>query len=259
MSTQAERLPTRAWALAGALLFLGLFWAFLRSSPADLYLDDSGETVTVAARLGLGHPPGYPLHSLLGHEAASLPWASPAWRVNLLAVLCGALGAAALGLAALRLLLPWGAATAWSGAAAFATLLAAGPVYWHNALGAKGSIYQLNNLFSLLLLGLLLWGPPTLRRLRAFALLLGLALAHHYMSQLPLLPAYAWLLWRQQRLGVALRQAPWCLPGVLLYAYLPLRWQQQPDLAWGSFASWKDFWFYFFRLQYTGSELTRSG
>jgi tetratricopeptide (TPR) repeat protein len=258
MRTQAERLPTRVWALAGALLFLGLFWAFLRSSPADLYLDDSGETVTVAARLGLSHPPGYPIHTLIAHELSTLPWASPAWRVNLLAVLCGALCATALGLGALRVLLPLGLGSALTLASALAVLLAAGPVYWHNALGAKGSIYQLNNVFSVLLLGLLAWEPSSARRLRAFTLLLGLALAHHYMSQLPLLPAYAWLLWRQRHLRLVLREAWLLLPGILLYGYLPLRWQQHPDLAWGSFASWKDFWFYFFRLQYAAAELTRS-
>ncbi len=262
MSALHGRLSTRAWALAGALLFLGLFWAFLRSSPADLYLDDSGETVTVAQALGIGHPPGYPLHTLAARLAARIPFGGSAWRVNLLAVAWGALGAALLGALACSLALrrglgPVGAAL---GGVLLALLLAQGPVYWHNALGAKGSIYQLNNLLSLLLLALLLVpGPLDRRRAGLFWLLFGLALAHHYMSQLPLLPAYAWLFWRAGAEGRrALRWAWLALPGVLLYAYLPLRWRLQPGLAWGSFGSWEEFWFFFFRLQYAAGELTRS-
>jgi tetratricopeptide (TPR) repeat protein len=264
MQAGQERLPTRAWALAGALLFLGLFWAFLRSSPADLYLDDSGETVTVAARLGLGHPPGYPLHTLIAHLACLVPWASAIWRVNVLGALFGALGAMLVGLWCLRRSEEAGLSALRAPVARFilaalpAALLAFGPVYWHNALGAKGSIYQLNNLLSVVLLGLLLWGPLTAARARAFALFFGLALAHHYMSQAPLIPAYAWLLWRGKALRLQLQQAWLAVPGILLYAYLPLRWAQHPDLAWGSFADWHDFWFYFFRLQYAAGELTRS-
>jgi tetratricopeptide (TPR) repeat protein len=261
MDGQAQRLSTRAWALTGAFLFAA-FWAlYLFSSPADLYLDDSGETVTVGALLGIGHPPGYPLHTLLGRLASLLPWATPPWRLNGLAVLWGALLGMGLGLAALRHLLQRGLTppAAWPAAVLLAMLLALGPVQWHNALGAKGSIYQLNNLLSLGLLALLAApDTPRLRWLRLFWLGLGLAMAHHYMSQLPLLPAYAWLLWRRgPGLRAALRPAWLLLPGLALYAYLPLRWRLQPELAWGSFAGWQEFWFFFFRLQYAAGELTR--
>lgn len=262
MTAAPQRLSTRAWALAGAFLFLLLFFAYLKSSPADLYLDDSGETVTVAASLGIGHPPGYPLASMLEHLAGRLPWAGSAWRVNLMAVLWGALSATLLGLWGLRqaLLSRLKPLAALAAAALLALLLAQGPVFWHNALGAKGSLYQLNNLLSLLLLACLVLPASAERRsLRLFWLLFGLSLAHHYMSQAPLLPAYAWLLWRRQRgLRTILRDAWLALPGLALYLYLPLRWAQHPALAWGSFANWQEFWFYFFRLQYAAGEVTRS-
>lgn len=256
------RLPTRTWALAGALLFSAFFGLYLASSPAGLYLDDSGETVTVAAVLGIGHPPGYPLHSLIGRLASLIPFAGIPWRVNLLAALWGALTAAGLGLWALRLQLRApgaGLGVSLPAAATLALLLAAGPVYWHNALGAKGSIYQLNNLFSLGLLALLSLPQALEKRwLRLFWLGLGASLAHHYMSQLPLLPAYAWLLWRRAGWRKALAPCWLALPGLALYAYLPLRWSRQPALAWGDFGSWQDFWFFFFRLQYAAGEITRS-
>lgn len=251
------RLSLRGKALTGALFFLCAFALFSATHVASLYLDDSGETVTVAASLGIGHPPGYPLHTLLGRLATLLPLGPASEPANLL----GALFGAAAGCAACVVLLGrsrgLGLLPAALAAATPAALLCLGPVFWHNALGAKGSVYQLNNLLSLLLLGLLADPAPSGRRLRAFWLLLGLAFAHHYMSQLPLLPVYAWLLWPVP-FRRWLREAWLVAPGALLYAYLPLRSAQAPELDWGGVHSLAGFWFYFFRLQYAAGELTRS-
>jgi tetratricopeptide (TPR) repeat protein len=221
-------------------------------------LDDSGETVTVAALLGIGHPPGYPLHTLLANVWLRLPLAGLPPRLNLLASFCGALSAALLYLWLSRRR----RSISWVGAACVAALFAFGPVFWHNALGAKGSIYQLNNLISVGLFALLAWDEElSLFRVRSFWLLLGLGLAHHYMSQAPLLPAYAWLLWtrsgpltRRQRLTPA-----WLMiPGISVYLYVYLRSLQNPGLDWGAVRSFKDFRFFFFRLQYAATEGTRS-
>ena len=256
------RLSLRSHALAGAFFFLTTFALYCSTHCASLYLDDSGETVTVAALLGIGHPPGYPLHSLLAHLATALPLGSPLEGVNLLAGLCAAAASAGLFIALLAVLATPGRPGLGPGllaAALPAALLSLGPVYWHNALGAKGSIYQLNNLLSVGLLALLAWpGPLSPRRLEAFWLGLGLALAHHYMSQLPLLPAYAWLAYRAEgKLGPKFKRAWLLLPGLLLYLYIPLRSGQQPGLNWGAVKGWDGFWFFFLRMQYAGGEISR--
>jgi hypothetical protein len=52
---------------------------------------DPGEYQTVAARWGIGHPPGYGLYALLGNVFTHLvAWGSFSWRANLLAAVCGA-------------------------------------------------------------------------------------------------------------------------------------------------------------------------
>jgi tetratricopeptide (TPR) repeat protein len=254
-----ERLSLRVGAPAGAFLFLALFALYVATHGASPYLDDSAETATVAALLGIGHPPGYPFHTLLAHLTCLAPLGSPAEAVNLLAALLAALCATAvfasvLGLAS-RDSAPLGAL---AGAALAAVALCLGPIYWHNAVEAKGSIYQLNNLLSVLLLGLAcaVSAGAERSRLRLFWLIFGLALAHHYMSQLPLLPAYAWLLWPRRR--EALKAAWLALPGVALYLYLPLRSAQNPGLNWGEIRTWDDFGFFFFRREYSSSEVTRS-
>ena len=255
-----QRLSLRPKALSGAVFFLTTFALYCATHCASLFLDDSGETICIAQGLGIGHPPGYPLHTLLAHLAGlAWPWGGPGDAVNLVAAACAAAAVSGLSL----LLLAWADAAGLTLPAALvatlpALLLAVGPIWWQNALGAKGGIYQLNNLLSVALLTVLAApGEPGRRRLGLFWCLLGLALAHHYMSQLPLLPAYAWLLWplRQRR--------PWAqawlvVPGLALYLYLPLRSACGPDLNWGAIAGWHDSWFFFLRQQYSGSELTRS-
>ncbi|MFI5355360.1 MAG: protein O-mannosyl-transferase family, partial [Desulfobaccales bacterium] len=82
----------RSTALSGAFFFLGVFSLYCAGHCASVFLDDSGETITVAAGLGVGHPPGYPLHSLLAHLAVQCwPWGGPAEAVNLLAAFCATL------------------------------------------------------------------------------------------------------------------------------------------------------------------------
>ncbi|MBN3276043.1 TM260 protein, partial [Polyodon spathula] len=58
---------------------------------------DSGELITAACELGVAHPPGYPLFTLLARLALDLlPFGPPAYRVNLLNGLLGAVASASL-------------------------------------------------------------------------------------------------------------------------------------------------------------------
>lgn len=57
----------------------------------DLSLYDSGELTLAAVQLGLAHPPGQPLHTLLGFAFSKLPFATPIAGVALLSALPAAL------------------------------------------------------------------------------------------------------------------------------------------------------------------------
>jgi hypothetical protein len=53
---------------------------------------DSGELVVAACTMGIPHPPGYPLHTMLGYLFfCFLPTGSPAARVNYLSSICSAI------------------------------------------------------------------------------------------------------------------------------------------------------------------------
>src|SRR5579872_4532704 len=66
-----------------ALVFLLAFGFALTGLNPTFYVNDSPETITACLTLGIPHPPGYPLHTLLGHFFSALPLAHFPFRINL--------------------------------------------------------------------------------------------------------------------------------------------------------------------------------
>jgi hypothetical protein len=64
---------------------------YVASMARDLSLYDSGELALAAVQLGLAHPPGQPLHTLLGFAFSKLPFVVPLMGVGLVSALPGAL------------------------------------------------------------------------------------------------------------------------------------------------------------------------
>lgn len=177
-----------------ALAALTAFAVYVFTLHPSVPAGDSGELITAAWTLGVAHPPGYPLYTLLAHAFASLlPWGEVAFRMNLLSAI---LHAITVGVVAMTLLtLRAGTAGALAGALALAF---AGP-FWKYALVAE--VFPLNSLFAALLLlgfasflrdaGLVGARPATPARPWPLALLLfvtALIPAHHHSLLLLALP-----------------------------------------------------------------------
>ena len=81
------------------LLFAVVFAIYAFTAFPSIAGGDSGELVAEACHLGVAHPPGYPLFTLLVHAAVQLPieGTTPGWRANMLCCFCGAMAAALLG------------------------------------------------------------------------------------------------------------------------------------------------------------------
>ncbi len=227
------------------LIALVFYTATLAPSVVTLF-DDSLEFQLVTYQLGIAHPTGYPLYTLLGKLFTLLPVGNVAYRVNLMSAM---FGAATVGLV---YLLIWAILTArplhrpvWTpptgtfsakppawvlhtGAIIGALLLAGGPVFWQQATIAE--VYTLNAFFLSLILLLAIWPVTPVAAPRRFYLLAfftGLSLAHHRTMVL-LIPALAihlflnrpfyQLSWKRLGWGAMLGLVP-----LLLYLYLPLR------------------------------------
>lgn len=76
-------------------------------------LVDSGELIVVARFLGVAHPPGFPLWTMLAHVASLLPWGSVAARVNFASAVFAALASAMLTLVVAELMIIASYVSSW--------------------------------------------------------------------------------------------------------------------------------------------------
>lgn len=220
--------------IAGSLFVISLLLYLTTLAPSVVALfDDSLEFQLVAYQLGIAHPTGYPLYTLLGKIFTFLPAGNIAFRINLMSAV---FGAATVALVYLVILTAAASSPArWQahlGAGIGAITLAISPVFWQQATVAE--VYTLNAFFVVVLLLVASqpasFYPEKRRRLLWLAFLAGLSLTHH-RTMLLLLPALAVYLYLAYGLSffkrldirtVLLAVILGLLP-LLLYLYLPLR------------------------------------
>ncbi len=90
--------PAWPWAV---VVGVGFFLLYVFTLAPDVLAADSGELQVVAAQLGVAHPPGFPLYTLVAHLFVRLlPFVSPAYAVNLFSAATSAVTAAVVFLAA---------------------------------------------------------------------------------------------------------------------------------------------------------------
>jgi hypothetical protein len=230
-----------------AAIVLGLLALYAASAPRGVALEDDGEFILASWFLGVAHPPGYPVHTVLGFLFSHVPVGTVAWRVHLLSGVLGALAAGVVFLGARRL----GARPLPAALAALA--LGVSETFWSQAIVAE--VYTLH----LLLLGLawllalrLHQGDPRPRTVLALAATTGLALANHWPLMVlagPALLALAWPSWRRLLGWQAL--AVGGLATLAPYGWLFLRSQQQPAISFaGPLQSLHDLWDFVSRSGY---------
>ncbi|MGB8646858.1 MAG: DUF2723 domain-containing protein [Anaerolineae bacterium] len=188
---------------------------------------DSGDLVTAAFTLGIPHPPGYPLFTLISSLFAHFPFVEPARGVGLFVAFCGAVAVWILARAGATLLAPLRSNPFMVWIAPLAALgFALAPALWSQATIVE--VYTLGLVFVAILLWAMVSDHP--KRIPIAAAALGLGLAHH-LSIIFFLPG-AWLVLkptqRDWRAGLLV------LAPLLFYAYLPLRALAHPPVNWGN-------------------------
>ncbi len=134
-----RRLPSDTL-IAGILFFASLILYAVTAAPSVATLfDDSLEFHVILPTLGIAHPSGYPLYTLLGKLfTLLLPCRDPAGRANLLSALAAALTVGLLYLAARRL------AGSRPAALTATVAFALSPAWWSQATLAE--VYALHGL-----------------------------------------------------------------------------------------------------------------
>ncbi|HEC21832.1 MAG TPA: DUF2723 domain-containing protein [Chloroflexi bacterium] len=201
---------------------------------------DAGEFQLVAARLGVAHPPGYPLYTLLGWLFTRMTPYDPLRGVNLFSAVTAALAMTLAGRAARRL-----SGNAWAGLATSSVLIVAASV-WVTA--TQASIRPLTAFFTALCLERLAAYRQTRspRTLAGFGLAFGLGVAHHPSLIFPGAFFLIYLLLvepsliRQPRRWIGAVGA--FAAGFLPWLYLPVRGAMGAPLAPADLATWGGFW-----------------
>lgn len=228
----------------GVFCFIVYFLTVCRTVPGG----DSGELITVAYRLGVAHPPGYPLYTMLGHLASYIPWDSVAARVNFLSALFQ-IGAGFMLFLTFRRWLKniW---VSWLVVGIFSF----SPLIWRYAVVAE--VFTLNNLFLSALIYILFrfYENPTSKWVYWFAGIFGLACSHHHtilFFAIPFFVMACFFHWRTlfQVKTFAVSFGLWMV-GFLPYLYLS--WASKPlyIFNWGRAHTWEGFKTHFLRSEY---------
>jgi 4-amino-4-deoxy-L-arabinose transferase-like glycosyltransferase len=221
-----ENVPYLSPWLADVVVAGGALALYVSTMAPTILPADSGEFQFVSYVLGIAHPPGYPLYTMLAKLFTFIPLGDVAYRVNLLSAVCSTLALVVLARTVRHVTGSYVAG--WIAAVG----LGLAPTFW--AQSTTANIRSLTALFTALQMSALIAYAHSRSRenLLAFAVALGLGITHH-TSLVPLiLPYGAFLLvaapellrkpraWLRPGLGFALSLS------VLLY--LPLRSLMRP-------------------------------
>lgn len=245
-------LPQRENLAALAAGILALVVYTITMNPTVSFID-SGELAAAAVMLGIPHPTGYPVFTILGHIAAIVPGGGEAIsRLNFTSALLVSSSVVLfmkLALFAqnaivlfpvrkLRLSPPLALNSAFVGTLSFAF----STTVWAQSVAVE--VYSLHILFLVLVTFTFLKGMQATVEtatvsvhLLLFSFLLGLSFANH-MTTILLAPAFIYLYfttlrWNRESLMLLGKLVPWFLLGLSAYLFLPLRSSQYPLLDWG--------------------------
>lgn len=242
-----------AFACAFLLLIDLIVYSFTRA-PVVQFID-SGELALVCQTLGIAHPTGYPLYTLLGRLSCLIPFKDTVFRVGFMSLVFVCLANLALFFILLSTLEGFSRREEkHSGVRIWSALIAClsfslTPTLWSQA--TSNEVYSLNVLFySLIILLILRWRGRRreLRGERVFYLLVfvyALSFGNH-MSTVLLLPGMLFLAGSAfgKKLFVLRRLVlipALFLLGLSIYFFLPIRSLQNPVTDWGNPETWSTF------------------
>ncbi len=234
--------------VVAAALWLTVFFVYIQTIAKTVGFIDSGELATVPYVLGIAHPTGYPLWTLITHIFSHLPIANEEIvRLNIFSSLATSF-AAVLFFYAMLLLFRSGIKTkepfhSIVPAAFSALVLAFSQTFWDQATSIEVYAFHLFLMSATLLIFLraifsfLEEQVIDQRKWLLFAYVLGLSFTNH-LTTILLAPGFLFLYFSVFKLSKeGIRQlfilaVPFII-GLSVYVYFPIRTVQQPVLNWG--------------------------
>ncbi|MCX7994893.1 MAG: DUF2723 domain-containing protein [candidate division WOR-3 bacterium] len=206
-------------------LLLALFLVYLYSLCPTVYLIDSGELAAVSYTLGIAHPTGYPLYTLISYFFARLP-GEPIKNLNLLSAIFS------LSSALLLYLLVKQITKSITTASLITILFALSPIIWR--ISITNEVYSLTVLFSVLLL-FLFYRLHDTRLFYAIMFFTGLSFTNHIIIFSLALPLIIYILLNYKpSFKIIIIGIIFSITGLSLYLYLIFRTLGGAEIAWGN-------------------------
>jgi hypothetical protein len=263
--------PRWVWPI---FVFLATQLIYLYTLNPAFSNDDSAETITAGAILGLQHPPGYALAAIFGRVLSLLPLGNFSFRVNWGASLCASFDGALLTFLIISLFRNLFSSRpfvfneqlmvfcgVWGGLS-----LATATVFWNNALSAKGGVYLLGVCFQqLIFLCLVIWqeGKNKISRnvLTLSFFLTGLGLSNHWETLVLFIPALFLFLILNGNIEICgwIQGGAFFILGASALIFLPLRSYLNPALNLGEPDTISNFWADIFRTYVSFREVSLWG
>lgn len=230
---------------------------YVITMPRNVVLEDDGLFLLAGAHLGIAHPPGYPLHTLIVYLFTLLPFGSVAFLGHLSSAVLGALACGCLYLCARyfdvssvpALISSW--------------LFASSEHFWSQAIITE--VYTLNALFFFCLYALVLLGIRQPRNTWIWitaSVVYGLSLTNHWPLMLLSTPGLVLLVspeWRSLLRRLPLLLGSFLVSTILPYAWMVWRSQQNPFISfYGPIDSLEQFWFFVSRKGYAEADVSPS-
>jgi 4-amino-4-deoxy-L-arabinose transferase-like glycosyltransferase len=203
-------------------VFFPTYFVYLLTIYPTVGTEDSGELIVSAATLDIAHPPGYPLHTLLGKLFTWLiPFGNIGWRVNLMSAFFGAATIALVYLLIRKLVkndyISMGSAL----------LLGFSDIFWSQSIRTETYTLHTFTLISIVYL-LYRWHETEKNKfLFAASLATGLGLANQHALFLAGIPIIAYVLIKKWKVIISPKIVAGSLLalflGLCVYAYLPIR------------------------------------
>ncbi|HKZ34562.1 MAG TPA: DUF2723 domain-containing protein [Patescibacteria group bacterium] len=240
--------------LALPVLAFFSFLYLLTASPTIVGFD-SGDMVTASSLLGVAHPPGYPLYTMIGFLFSKFPIAiSVVGRLNVMSALMEALSLSLLFLAIRQV-------TKQTLPPLLAVLyLGVSYIYWYYGLFAE--VFALSNLLLALLLLVSIHIISSASKGKnhvqkyffLFSFFLGLSLTHHHIVLFSF-PFFALLWWEYRKkvvlsLKTLLFSVLSFFAGFLPYLYIPIAASRNPVVNWENAVTLRGFFDLITRARY---------
>lgn len=239
------------------------FIVYVLTMMPDIGFTDSGELAAVAHTLGIAHPTGYPLYTILAHAWSFISPYSTVYDLHLLAGICTALSVGTFMLILDQVLSLSNSDTKHDAliSSSIALMFGFGSTVWSQ--GTSLEVYSLQLLLMMLIILFFLMAMQhdgISKYHLLWSLLIGLGFTNHGTTILlaPAMIVGYFSNWKGNTFSFTKERftgigylIPWFLLGLLLWIYLPLRSAQSPLLNWGEVhRNWDAFSYHAFGKQY---------